>query len=206
MPFIYSNRPHVRKQGPAGYTDYKPFKPWLRDDFHFRCVYCLERERWYPSGNAAFGVDHVHSKGNPANAAMICDYEYLVYACNRCNSAKVDRLLPDPCATPLAEHLRVADDGSISGLTIEGENMVDLLGLNRMGPRTIRQRSLRVLLLHQTFPDDPAIRDLFLDFFGYPADLPDLETLRPDSNSRPEGLPSAYFRQRTEGRLPETYF
>ena len=206
MPFVYSNQPHVRKHGPAGYTDYTTFKPWLRDEFNFRCVYCLERERLYPSGHAAFGVDHVHSKSNPDNIAYICDYEYLVYACNRCNSVKQDRRVLDPCATPFAEHFRVGDDGSLSGLTIEGEKLVKLLGLNSLQPRMIRQRFLRIRRLYQTHPDDPNVRERYLDYFGYPPDLPDLDSLRPASNSRPTGLADAYFRQRAEGRLPEAYY
>src|SRR6266404_4650262 len=144
MPFVYSNRPHLRKHGPAGYTDYTAYKPWLRDDFHFRCVYCLERERWYPSGHAAFGVDHVLPKGTPEYLALICDYENLVYACNRCNSAKEDRLLLDPCAIPLAEHVRIEDDGTVAWLTPEGKKLVKSLGLNKNEPRIIRQRTLRI--------------------------------------------------------------
>src|SRR5579862_2321903 len=120
MPFVYSNRPHVRKHGPEGYTDYTTYKPWLRDDFQFRCVYCLERERWYPSGHAAFGIDHVQPKGNPNNLALICDYENLVYACNRCNSEKRDQTLLDPCVAPLIDHVRVDEGGAIVGLTPEG--------------------------------------------------------------------------------------
>jgi len=184
MPFVYSNRAHARKHGPAGYTDFISYKPWLRDEFQFRCVYCLERERWYPSGHAAFGVDHVRPKGDPDNIALICDYQNLVYACNRCNSVKQDRLLQDPCNAPLAEHLRVSDDGSISGLTAEGQKLIDLLGLDRVGPRTIRQRCRRIRLLYQTHPDQPDVCALYVDYFGYPADLPNLDSLRPMENSR----------------------
>jgi hypothetical protein len=206
MPFVYPNHSHVRKHGPAGYTDFTTFKPWLRDDFHFRCVYCLERERWYPSGHAAFGVDHVHSKSNPDNIAFICDYEYLVYACNRCNSVKKDRVLLDPCAIPLAEHVRIDEDGTIAWRTPEGRRLVRGLGLDQDEPKIIRQRYLRIRRLYQSHPDDPDIRALYLDCFGYPDNLPNLDKLRPQSNSRLAGLTDAYFRQRAEGRLPETYF
>jgi hypothetical protein len=205
MPFDYSNRPHVRKHGPAGYKDYTAYKPWLRDDFHFRCVYCLERERWYPSGHAAFGVDHVHAKGDPANVARICDYENLVYACNRCNSVKQDRLLLDPCATPLAEHVRIADDGTIAWLTAEGRRLVRSLGLDKNELKSIRQRFLRIRRLYQSHPGDPDIRALYLDYFGFPDDLPNLDKLRPAGNSRPEGLNESYWRQRAENRLPQEY-
>ena len=59
MLFAYPERPHIRKHGPSGYEDYRSYKDWLRDEFTFRCVYCLERERWYPSGQDAFAVEHV---------------------------------------------------------------------------------------------------------------------------------------------------
>jgi len=57
--FQYPSQPLIRKHGPQGYRVYESFKPWLRDDFSFRCVYCLCRERWFPDGEAAFSVDHM---------------------------------------------------------------------------------------------------------------------------------------------------
>ena len=53
--FDYPSAPHVRHHGPQGYLDYKHYKPRLRDDFSFRCVYCLCRETWFPDGEAYFG-------------------------------------------------------------------------------------------------------------------------------------------------------
>ena len=44
-PFEYPSSPHRRRHGPLGYADYASFRPWLRDEFSFRCVYCLLRER-----------------------------------------------------------------------------------------------------------------------------------------------------------------
>jgi hypothetical protein len=64
-PLAYPNAPHVRKHGPKGYNPYKSYDQWLRDEFTFRCVYCLEREIWYPNRGAAFAVEHVLSKSDP---------------------------------------------------------------------------------------------------------------------------------------------
>src|SRR5580704_6802779 len=127
MPFIYANQAHVRKHGPAGYTDYTTYKPWLRDEFHFRCIYCLERERWYPSGHAGFGVDHVKPKGTEEFAHLVCVYENLVYACNRCNSIKQNELLLDPCSDAFAAHLEISEDGTIRAFTREGQDLIDIL-------------------------------------------------------------------------------
>ncbi len=39
--FAYASTDHQRRHGPRGYTSYRAYKPWLRDEFAFRCVYCL---------------------------------------------------------------------------------------------------------------------------------------------------------------------
>src|SRR5438874_5606389 len=97
MPFQYFRTPHTRRHGPEGYVQYESYKDWLRDEFTFRCVYCLERERWHDQ--ASFGVDHVLPKGVAGFAHLVCVYRNLVYACNRCNSIKQDEILLDPCTT-----------------------------------------------------------------------------------------------------------
>ncbi len=43
-PFRYPDGPHQRRHGPRGYASYESYRPWLRDEFAFRCVYCLTRE------------------------------------------------------------------------------------------------------------------------------------------------------------------
>ena len=46
MPaYRYPNQTHRRKHGPQGYRAAAEYREWLRDEFLFRCVYCLERER-----------------------------------------------------------------------------------------------------------------------------------------------------------------
>lgn len=68
MPFSYPPTIHVRQHGPAGYLDYRSYKPWLRDEFSFRCVYCLMRETYYPNGQDSFAVEHAqpqHSAPDP---------------------------------------------------------------------------------------------------------------------------------------------
>jgi hypothetical protein len=80
-PFAYPASAHERRHAPAGYVDYQKFKPWLRDEFTFRCVYCLERERWYPSRAAAFSVDHVVPQVSAPE--RICDYKSRLCARKR---------------------------------------------------------------------------------------------------------------------------
>jgi hypothetical protein len=44
--FNYPAEPHLRRHGPRGYADAASYRPWLRDEFAFRSVYCLFREQW----------------------------------------------------------------------------------------------------------------------------------------------------------------
>ena len=112
-PFDYPEDRHVRKHGPSGYENYASYKPWLRDEFGFRCVYCLFRERWKsPIGHAAFAVEHFHPKSR--NPALSDAYDNLFYACNVCNFFKGDLFVPpSPSAEPYGRLLRVMIDGRI---------------------------------------------------------------------------------------------
>ena len=84
-PVRYPKRPHVRRHGPAGYDDVESFRPWLRDEFQFRCVYCLEREVW-TKPVAAFDIDHHAAVGG--NPGLQFDYDNLLYVCHSCNLSK----------------------------------------------------------------------------------------------------------------------
>ncbi len=181
-PFAYPATAHNRRHAPAGYVAYQHFKQWLRDEFTFRCVYCLERERWYPIRSAAFSVDHVIPQ--IIAPQLICDYENLVYACLRCNSNKLALQLPDPTRVPFANCLSVGHDGIISALTADGADLIDLLHLNDSGVIDTRRKYLRVIKLRRDYPDDAEVKALFLDAFGYPDDLPDLKSLRPPGGNR----------------------
>jgi hypothetical protein len=204
-PFTYPAAPHARRHGPVGYAEYQTYKPFLRDEFAFRCVYCLVRERWYPNDADSFGADHFVPKVlNPERAT---DYDNLVYACNRCNSSKHKAaLLLDPTGVCLGDHLRVLEKGEIKGLTNEGEYLARRLRLISPGARRWRREILLVLQLKQKLSDDPLIHELFLSKFGYPADLPDLTRLvPPDGNNRPDGIEASHYARRARGDLPEVY-
>ena len=203
-PCAYPVSAHKRRHAPAGYVDYQNYKPWLRDEFTFRCVYCLERERWYPSRAAAFSVDHLIPQ--VVAPARICDYENLVYACLRCNSCKKDVLLPDPTRVCSAECLSIEDDGKISALHEDGANLIDLLHLNDPPIIDTRKKYLRILKLKLDRPDDPDIDDLFLDAFGYPDDLPDLGSKRPPGGNRAIfGPVLSHYELRQLNQLSEIY-
>lgn len=55
--FRYPPYRPVRRHGPQGYANYRSYRPWLRDEFAFRCVYCLIREQW-GRVTGEFDLDH----------------------------------------------------------------------------------------------------------------------------------------------------
>ena len=75
-PFAYPAVPHARNHGPQGYTDYTSYRPWLRDEFSFRCVYCLFREQW-GRVRGVYTLDHFLPVAlHPGKAT---DYDNLLY-------------------------------------------------------------------------------------------------------------------------------
>ena len=198
-PFTYPNTPHVRRHGPRGYSDYQSFQPWLRDEFTFRCVYCLTRERWH-KGKYGFQVDHVIPKGKSSLHAV--DYNNLVYACETCNEMKSDADgFRGPCETAYRECLQVQEDGTIVALNPEGQVLIQVLRLDNAENTQFRRLMLEVIsLAHEK---DAAMHSRLM---GFPDDLPDLARRRPPGgNSRPEGIRESCHARRIRKELPDTY-
>jgi len=203
-PFGYPTEPHQRRHGPIGYTNYQEYKPWLRDEFIFRCVYCLEREVWYPSGADAFSVDHVVPKCRAPG--LVCEYANLVYTCVRCNSLRGEADVADPTKTAFGDHIAVDDDGCIRGLSARGKCIIDQLHLDCQSVTKTRRFYLRILRLKQRWPEDPEVHEFFLRAFAYPTDLPDLTAKRPPGgNSREEGTHACFHACQRRGELCCTY-
>ena len=55
--FAYPVHPTGRLHGPRGYTHVEVYRDWLRDEFSYRCAYCLMRETWL-RGSSGFQIDH----------------------------------------------------------------------------------------------------------------------------------------------------
>jgi hypothetical protein len=196
--FEYPGSPHARRHGPAGYRNYSSYRDWLRDEFSFRCVYCLHREQWN-KGGAAFHVDHfIPASADPHGK---CEYSNLLYACATCNEAKQALSgLPNPCEIALKDCLLVKPDGRVDALNQYGEKLRQILKLD--SPKNVehRYRWMRVLEVLRT--KEP---ELFREYMGFPVDLPDLRTKQVPENSQPEGAMNCYFALRERGELPATY-
>ncbi len=198
--FVYPPVPHVRRHGPDGYQDYESYRDWLRDEFMFRCVYCLHREKWYGRG-ATFQIDHfVPTSSDPTR---VLDYTNLVYSCATCNTAKLGLLgIPNPCEVAFGDCLEICEDGRIRaiGQSSIGETLIKNLRLNSKKNLEQRFRWIRTLaVLRVSAPD------IFREYMSFPSDLPDLREKQPPFNSRASSVEICYFAQRERGELPLTY-
>jgi len=194
--FEYPRERHIRRHGPKGYNAYESFRPWLRDEFTFRCVYCLDRERWTRS---TFHLDHVVPQAIRPEKSL--EYDNLVYSCAKCNLAKGGTRLPlGPDEVAFGQALKVEDDGRIVALTPVGESLRDVLLLDSDENTGYRARWLHVLRI--LFESE---RELYRAYMGFPDDLPDLSARHPKSNTRPEGVAQSWYAKRAKGELPSTY-
>jgi hypothetical protein len=197
-PFVYPSEPMERRHGPRGYADYASYRPWLRDEFTFRCVYCLLREQWGRL-RRTFDIDHFLCVAQ--YPAKICDYDNLLHACAVCNAAKANRLLPDPMTVLTNAKVRVAEDGTIHTDDLEAGQLIEMLGLDCEEYTEFRLLWIGIVALAARH--DP---ELYRRLLGFPDDLPDLGRLQPPGgNTRPEGIETSYFRLRANGQLPATY-
>lgn len=111
-PFRYPKQKHVRRQKPKQYKSNSSFKPYLRDEFEGKCVYC----RLPDDMKGTFGVDHYKPMVKFEKEELAMVYSNLFYSCNNCNSRKGDYwptraeldkgiFIPNPCDYTMATHL-----------------------------------------------------------------------------------------------------
>ena len=198
IPFVYPPLPHVRRHGPMGYADYASYRPWLRDEFSFRCVYCLLREPW-GRVHGLYDIDHLLPIVNHVGLAL--HYDNLLYSCTTCNTTKGSREIPDPLLVLTNSNVQVGENGLMHSATPEAARLIELLGLN--GKIAVEFRSLWIGVIALAAKSD---LELFRRLMGYPNDLPDLASLNPPhGNLRPEGVRQSSYAHKQNGTLPETY-
>jgi hypothetical protein len=196
--FEYPTKPHIRRHGPDGYQDEESYRDWLRDEFMFRCVYCLHREQWYGRG-ITFNIDH-HIPVAVAPHRRL-DYANLLYACATCNNAKRDILgVPDPCSVAFADCVCIREDGQVEALNQAGKSLVSKLRLNSPKNVQYRYRWMRALAALQLQDSN-----LYREYLAFPDDLPDLRTKKVPLNSRLENVGVCFFALRENGELPAIY-
>ena len=174
-------------------------RDWLRDEFEFRCVFCLSREAW-GTFVGVWDIDHLLPRVIRPDLAL--EYDNLLYACHGCNLCKRAHIFPDPSQQAYGQHLRVDHDGKIHGKTPEGRRMIRLLKLDRSTAR--RYRWLKIREERSLAQTDPEAHRVFM---GYPDELPDIEALDKEvpRNNRSAGVAESCLARRKRGVLPETY-
>ena len=193
-PYALPTGPHTRRHGPFGYVDYRTYKDWLRDEFQFRCALCLHREKWERRVWRIFHVDHIIPQS--VDESKTCDYENLVYLCDACNESKSDSDLPDPCRHDYSSHYKFEEDGTATPISDFGDLYIEILKLNEDYLVEYRRDLIRKLREFEESAPDLDEDDLLFGlrrYFGYPADMPDLRTMRPKGNTRPAGKNESYF-------------
>jgi hypothetical protein len=189
-PFRYPIKPLRRKHGPQGYSRYSQHRPWLRDEFDFRCVYCLKRETWAFQGGE-FELDHQVAQSIDQKRCR--DYTNLVYSCGNCNRRKGAKPLPSPDDVVYGECMKVLPDGRIIALNEEGERIIDELALDGKNLTSKRAQWIRSIRSHQEHD-----RSLFLLWMGFPEDMPDLANVKPapKRNTRPQGIQESWLKMK----------
>ena len=204
--------PYTRRHGPYGLT-YDKYKAWLRDEFQFRCVYCLHREKWDRDGWRNFQLDHIIPQTKGADKIHL--YENLVYSCASCNRTKQDRPLPDPCSVAYHGHYRFEADGTVTPLTPQGALYVEILGLDAPHLEAFRRKTFRTYdkleelldLIGDDLDalDEEGVLDEVEALAGYPDDIPDLRKKQHKLNTKPESKLQCYFARLERAEISRLY-
>lgn len=119
--------------------NYQGYKVYLRQDFHYVCVYCRTHENEL-GGPRIFAVEHFRPKDHFPDLAT--DYTNLLYACAVCNSFKLadwhdgdpltcEKGYLDPCHHDYDDYFSVTEKYTIDGRIACARYMIQRLRLNR---------------------------------------------------------------------------
>lgn len=196
--YDYPSPRHRRKHGPRGYRVASDYREWLRDEFVFRCVYCLEREKW----TNVLGHFHVeHFLPAALNPESQLEYDNLLYSCQACNLLKGSQIVPDPLKVFTQRTILVTKSGALQGRTKEARRLIEVLQLNGASYQLRRRLILAILKTVKK-----TNRLLYDELMGFPDDLPELRKLKPPGgNSRPGGIKKSFQALREAGKLPLVY-
>jgi hypothetical protein len=193
--FQYPRVSLVRKHGPS-YSSYASFRPWIRDDFSYRCAYCLIRETLQTD---PFELEHIEPQ--ISSVGKINNYNNLVYSCRRCNGIKNSDPIPgSPEIFLVHDNIEVNEDGEVVSKTELGRAFIEIVVLDDEQLTSFRSRLIRTM--KTLYSIDIA---LYIEYMGYPDDICDLAGLRPASNSKPEGIKESAYYKREESTLPVVY-
>lgn len=173
-PYIYPDKPLVRKHNPQ-YRSVESYRPWLRDEFNFKCPFSLLRETWFSTQQ--FEIDHLLSRKSRPD--LVYAYDNLIYLFHSCNRMKGALDLPDPSKIALAECLEVKHDGSIVFKNESGRVIVRTLRLDNQIHTAFRKKFISLYQI--ALKDEKVMKS----WFGKPDDTPDLTSKRPAKSKKP---------------------
>jgi len=104
----YSPTPYQRSHSPPQRTgeDYLAYRPCLRLESSFRCIYCLAHESEVAKGREFGGFEVEHFRPKESFGWLRTSFSNLFWCCPECNRAKGDKW---PNATEVAEGFRFLD-------------------------------------------------------------------------------------------------
>ena len=197
MIFDYPEPRSHRRHGPAGYADYESYREWLRDEFCFRCVYCLKRESW---GRVTGDFELDHFEPQSAHPEKTLDYENLVYSCRTCNLTKSSNSIDAPFEILHSESLRCNPDGRLVAFSAEANRLILVMDLN--SPQAVEWRLMWSRITSMARLNDSSLHTMLV---GFPRNLPALGRKQPPSNSRPEGIDESWYEKQRRNELPTSY-
>jgi hypothetical protein len=132
-----------RRSDPSAESDYRRYKQALREDFQYRCAYCILHEGDpYGGGFHHFQIDHFRPREDFPELRNT--YSNLYYACSWCNRAKSDTwpsddenrrgfVFVDPCVEDLyTTHATLNPaTGKLNPKTNAGDFTITEIRLNR---------------------------------------------------------------------------
>jgi len=196
-PFAYPSKQHVRRHGPQGYSRYRQYRNWLRDEFAFRCIYCLRRETWLTMSRD-YQIDHFLPKSEHPDVER--DYDNLVYACSECNGTKAAKYLPSPESVAYGDCMQVDQSGEIHALNERGKTIIEALHLDAHEYTRLRRRI--IVTVAEARPGSETLKWCL----GYPDDLPNLSVeKKPKDNKRLNGIRESHFERKSHNELPKYY-
>jgi HNH endonuclease len=197
LPFVYPSKPHVRRHGPQGYSQYRDYRNWLRDEFAFRCIYCLRRETWLTTPRD-YQLDHFLPKSDHPDVER--DYDNLVYACSECNGTKAAKYLPSPESVPYGNCLRVDENGEIHALNDRGKTIIEALRLDAKERINLRRKII------ETVAEARRGSKTLKWCLGYPENMPNLDAeKKPKENKREKGIRESHYARKSRNELPDYY-
>ncbi len=126
-------------------NNYQKYRPYIREDFHECCAYCLMHER-FANGESNFELDHFKPKAKFKKLKE--EYTNIYYSCHVCNKGKWQHWpselrskgyrFVDTCSENFSDHF-VDEDGYWKPISHAGEYTEEMIRLNSRHHIEIRQ-------------------------------------------------------------------